>query len=226
MISKKLAVVAALGALLALGASAAQASVLLPGASNGFTPSALSVSGTFLTSGNLSISATNGTTVTPNEGSLTYAVLKTAGGTLDFLYQLTSTTPPAVDAFNSLTNYTFSQGTQLWATNAGLASFGTTSGTNPFITGTIVPDFVSESNSGNAVAWDFSTSAPQMLNATSDVLVIVTSATLYGNGSSNTVNGGIWTGITPAPVPEPALFSALAGLGLMGGVGLLWRRRR
>jgi len=154
-------------------------------------------------------------------GTLTTAVFREAGGTLDFYYQISISAGSFFDGLTT-TNFTGS------ATQVGFRTDGASLLGGLFVNGTILPTLADRNAAGNLVGFSFG-AAPIAPAFTSGVLVISTDATTFTTGSITlTGAGGTFTGsgfAPAAPVPEPATV-LLLGAGLAGVAAKLRKRRK
>jgi len=181
------------------------------------------------------------------------AVFRNANGTLDFLFQVTNTSDGSLGLIANLADVTFGNfggGSDRYGpiqvdylTNLNLDSFiapTATSGTNQS-----TPLNASRGTTGSAINFGFDTpntgTTPGLAaGATSNILIISTSATNFNDRGSSQINGetdangnslgsniagGIYEPAPAATVPEP---STLAGAGIAGlfGLVLAFRRKR
>jgi len=194
-----------------VAAPLASANLITPGTSTGPVFAPMSLAGTTI------LDTISGGYNTPggSVGTYTTAVLREPGGPgspLDFIYQFTQTSGPALDrsvAF-PFTGLTTDVGVDTDVTApAGFSS-----------TGTVSPSLANRDATGAVVGFDFVLSS-----ATTKVFVIKTNATIYGRGLFLSVqNGGSQNLVGFAPVPLPA--TANMGLVLLGSVGGLGALRR
>jgi len=161
-------------------------------------------------------------------GTLTTEVIKEAGGTLDFLYQLTAGAANTSD-IHRVTATSFGN-----ATITTDVQYGPTPGP-PFSTVT-APVMYSADRSvdGSTIGWTFAagTSGGVGAGLESYVLIVKTNATQYVTGSTFAIDGGIMDFNSFAPktssvlgVPEPSSI-VLAGIGALGLIGYGLRRRK
>jgi hypothetical protein len=160
-------------------------------------------------------------------GELRAAVFETAGGTIDFYYQVSNTGPgPTGQAqIARLTNFVFSG----FMTDASFRTDGGALGT-VFTDGSKPPVTADRDASGLVVGFSFQPPDASKIGAgeVSNVVVIQTDATSYEPGWTSVINGGTIDVRTFQPataVPEPlALF--LMGGGLIGLAGLRRLRKK
>jgi len=214
---KQILVLVALTAVMLAG-STAQATPLTPGQKG--APSVINISGDKLVaSGSHTENGKNDQNQTVFTATLTYAVYRTAAGTLDFVYQITNSAG-SMDSLERLANSRFRNVT----TDVGYSATDIAGGVFSN-SGTVVPTQVTRSSGlGDIVGFNFDTAiAP---GATTQILVIRTNARSFSTGSSSIINGGTANYGTFQPTPEPTslvlLGSCLAGLGATAG----WRRFR
>ena len=158
-------------------------------------------------------------------GSLTAAVYREPGGTLDFYYQITNnaTSRDSIER-NADINFTgyLDQGTA-FRTDCGTTGCGA-----GFVDGTVAP-FTADRTTDSTVGFDFVGSAfgasPITPGTTSNVVIITTTAPAFTDGFASVIDGnGIATVPAFQPLPEPMSF-ILVGPGLVG-LGLLRRKKR
>jgi len=156
-------------------------------------------------------------------GTIESAVYQEAGGTLDFYYQVTNTSPDG-DSYTRNSDSSFSG----WLTNVGSRTDGSTLTGTTFANSTFVPDTADRgaTNSGAVVGFNFNafgTADEIPVGSKSAVLVIDTNATQWKLGTASAIDSG--TATVPAyeptsTVPEPGsivmLGSALLGLAALG----------
>ncbi len=204
--------IAIMGALCA--ASPAHADILSVGGSG--SPDALSVAGdTFLTSvTNSGTDSETGLNVT-----ITTSVYETAQNTLTFTYLLQNNSS-STDIVTSLTASNYSVAASVGTGKIDMGADNTTSGVAP-----------------NNVAWEDAATLKWTFGSninpghSSELLIVETQATNYAAGLVTAQNSGVVqvAGLEPAvgtlAVPEPSTM-AIAGLGALGMIGYLLRRRK
>jgi hypothetical protein len=157
-------------------------------------------------------------------GTLTTEAIKEAGGTYDFLYQITAASSNTT-AIHRVTVTDFTS----YATNVQYGTAGP-----PFSAVTAPVMFSADrSADGSTVGWSFTSASSGGVGAglESYVLIIKTNATNYTTGSTFAIDGGIMTFPSFAPsgsmfsVPEPSSL-VLGGIGALGMIGFGLRRRK
>jgi hypothetical protein len=159
---------------------------------------------------------------------LSTAVVRTSGGTLDYLYQVTNHSGGGVtiDGLN-VSDYS------MFSTAVGVITDGSTITGASFSNGTVGSNTASRPTPGSTVIFGLN---PGLNNGdTTEVLVVATDSTVYNEFGSTTattltVNGGSYAQnntIEPQSpaVPEPGSL-VLSGLGLISAVGIFGFRRR
>jgi hypothetical protein len=166
-----------------------------PGTASGTELASLSDPGSFTT--------TAGTT----SFTLDTAVFRNPSGTLDFYYQVANDSNSAT-SLARLTATNFST----FATYTGYRTDGATTLGAPFSNGTVPPVSADRNASGTVVGFDFQPpdSAKVAPGQTSEVLVISTDATNFGNGNVSVIDGGAATLPAFQPIPEPSITVLIA----------------
>jgi hypothetical protein len=164
-------------------------------------------------------SQTSSFSAAPLAGSLTTLVYREASGTLDFFYQVTSTTSDHATHV-SVNGY----GTAAITTNGGYVTDPTILPALAALTpGTVGFNDVYRLDA-DVVGGNFTGG---LSNATSDWLVIQTNSTTYGSATAFIQDGAQATAATFAPSPTPLPSSlVLFATGAFGMVGGLFRRFR
>jgi hypothetical protein len=179
-------------------------------------------------------------------GTLAQAVIKDGNsGDLDFLYQWTNNSSPSVP-YVTTTDKAFGgfvsgdsnggaiNGAALALANPALAVQLALVGFN--LTPTETAPYSVTLNPGpvGSFSWQFTNGAPggaDWKSGASYILVIQTTATGYNKLGTAGVIDEASQNVVPSyqPVPEPSMLNGLAGLlvmGGLGGIGLVWRRKR
>jgi hypothetical protein len=164
------------------------------------------------------------TTAGTNSGTITSAVFMETGGTLDFYYQVWNSSASAT-ALQRETDVNFGP------TSVSLAySIDSSNLDGVFVDGTVAPVSGDLNATGTVVGFSF---FPPIIpgiapGTTTNVLVVSTTATTYGNGNANVIDGGVDTvaAYQPgSPVPEPmSMFLFGGGLLALGGFSRLRKR--
>ncbi len=154
-------------------------------------------------------------------GTIESAVYQEAGGTLDFYYQITNTSPSPDENVERQTEANFAG----FTTNVGFRTdAGILTGTS-FTAGGVAPGFSTSSAGGTTIGFNFGDilSSVILSGQHSAVLTVDTNATLWTLGTASGIDSlvGSVAGYQPAnPVPEPTsivmLGSALLGLAALG----------
>lgn len=161
-------------------------------------------------------------------GTYSAWVYSGAGGLLDFVYQVNSSSA-SKDAIHRITvaSFTgFSTDVRYLDETGLIPPSGNTGGVvpngNPLGTGTIID----RSGDGSVVGYDFSTNSI-LAGQDSAILVVHTNATAWTSGTISAIDGTTSSNLAFAPtvVPEPSSM-AIAGLGALGLIGYGIRRRR
>jgi hypothetical protein len=188
---------------------------VFPGNATGAAPGTLlaSITGPFSTS----LGSTSGTYVS--------AVFSEGGGTLDFYYQLVSSSN-SIDGIARATDTNFAG----FLTQVGFRTDGGSLLGGLFTNGTVPPVTADRGFGGDVVGFNFQppVSAEILPGQTSLVFVISTNATNFTSGNLSIIDGGVVTVSAFAPaVPEPESIGLLAiGLLVLGAVHPRIHRRR
>ncbi len=203
--------------------SAGQAAVLLPGATVVLTPADILMTPIGLVEASIKQSfVTDGT-----EGSLTAAVVRNAGGTLDFYYQITNSPSSTEDLLRNV-NSAFDLPSTDFTTEVfyRIDAIGSPPGLFTAGSAGATPATADRSSNARRVGFNFAAIDP---GETSRILVIRTDATTFTNGVSQVNEGlssidGTFDVVgtfqpAAAAIPEPAslvlLSSAFAAAGYM-----------
>jgi PEP-CTERM motif-containing protein len=212
---------------LVVSAQPAQATPLLPGTT--VVPDSIAFTGgeTILASVSRSFTSSVG----DYTGTLVAAVIREAAnplGGLTFIYQVFNDSTSKV-GLRAETNTAFGG----FLTNVHFALNGSLLA--GFADGLIAPLQGTRSSNGNVVGFNFGPPESNFVDPgeSSRVLVIRTSATLFTDGFSSVIDGGVDTVDTfqpfgrslPPPAPEPASLLMLGG-GLLGFSAMIRRRRK
>jgi hypothetical protein len=164
------------------------------------------------------------TTAGTTSGTLTTAVYREAGGTLDFYYQVSNSANSAT-AIARMTATNFFG----FTTNLGYRVDGLALPDNVFINGTVPPVTGDKDGPGQVVGFSFQPpdAAKILPGLTSNVLVISTNATNYVAGNAAIIDGGTQTVAAFQPAGAPDVIPEPATLGLIGAglVAVALRRK-
>jgi len=216
---------------LLLAPSAGQAAILLPGTTTTLTAADILAT----PAGTLLASVVQPLVTLDYTGTLTAAVLRNAGGTLDFYYQV-SNDATSIDPLARETNTTFKSiaPPQIFTTEA---RYRTDDAGLPllFVAGDVNATPLSADRTSNARVVGFGFLSPVVLEGidpgeTSMILVVRTNAVAFTGGISSVIDGTTSTVRTFSPlatpistVPEPASLLLLSSA--FGAAGYLARHR-
>jgi len=225
MIVKKFSFVAMLGALVALGASSASATLLAPNGST-FTQDYTSLpSGTTLIAESVQNIVDN-TIGSVNYGSIggtldSAVLLDGATGHYDFIYQLTANSLDS-SGYENLAVSSFA--TPVTTDVSYLTTAPAVVGLTNFVNGTVAPfATVRSGGAGVSLTWDF---IPNFTAASTYTLVVKTNANTYQTTIDQVNDTDTYQATALVPVPEPSCLAGLVGLVSVGGVGIVWPRKR
>jgi len=167
------------------------------------------------------------TTAGTTDGTLTTAVYKESGGTLDFYYQIANNAN-SVSAIARESNTDFAS--QAMNISTGFRTDGGSLAGSGFVNGTVPPVTADLNSAGSVVGFSFQPPDNAKIGPgmTSDVFLIVTDATNYTSGNAELLDGGSVTvsAFQPAStVPEPNFLIGIA-MGLIAMVGVRRLRAR
>jgi hypothetical protein len=215
---------------LLLAPSAGQAAVLLPGTTVPLTVADILIDP--VAPGDVEASGVDPFSNANYSGSLTAAVIRNAGGTLDFYYQITndSTSDDSL-ARSTDSNFALVTPPTIFTTevfyrtdDAGLAAFGFSAGA-----ASATPVTADRGVNGRVVGFSFFPPVSSNIDPgeTSRILVIRTNATNFTTGFS-TVSDGLTENLSSfqpaaAAIPEPASLLLLSSA--FGAAGYMARRR-
>jgi len=217
-----IACVAVLG--IGLASPLAHATLLAPGTQSATADTFSITSETLIASiQNAALAPPGGSVGQTIFGTYSAWVYQEAGGTLDFLYQVNSTTSTTV--VNRITASNFGA----FTTDVGYVSSGPLPPSAS--SGGVLPgngsDTIDRSADGNTVGWNFQANGGIGAGANSVVLEIQTNATLSTAGILSVIDSTTSSNVAfePTVVPEPSTM-AIAGIGALGMIGYGLRRRK
>jgi len=151
-------------------------------------------------------------------GTVREVVVREAGGTLDFLYQVTVASGSSAIVRMSAIDYSG------WSTDVSAVLGSAQAGVAPAFTngGQGPSDATRSGGVGQTVGFDFNGIGA---GDHSRVLIVRTNATIFGGGVIGVTNGGTDNVPGFAPSPEPASLVLLASCFLGLGGAYAWRRR-
>lgn len=208
----------------------AGATVLTPLPSGTTTPiAATTETGTLVAGSTVSGNYNLGTGAT---GTVTEAVYRETGGTLDFVYQFTNTS--LTDGIGELSVSNFAT----WLTGVGyqtaaMGPFSISQGTDPNPSSASRTGVVANPLGGTTVDFNFSpteacSGATCTTPAESAILIVGTNATTISSGFVSIIDGGSQTLMGfESPAPEPRYYGVFLVLGLaMASVVTKYRRKK
>ena len=156
-------------------------------------------------------------------GTIVSAVYMEAGGTLDFMLQVTNNgtcNNAPCDAITRVSSADFSG----FVVNGSASRFdgGNTSAvtglgpSDPFVDGTVAPFSADRSSTGDVVGWNFPLPSQVTPGSTSLVMILTTTATAFTAGNAFAIDGGVtqvasFEPTTASRVPEPASLALIGG---------------